>query len=301
MFSIPKLFRGHAGTIQTNAIQSWTLLRPTCEIILFGDEDGTAETAARFGVRHVPEVTRNEFGTPLLNSSFKNAQEIACSRLLCYVNADVILLSDFMAAVERVRRWSFLFLNRSFLMVGRRWNVDIDRAWDFGTDDWQTRVRDHVMRSGSLYSTSAIDYFVFTRGLWGSIPPFAIGRPGWDNWMIYRARFLGAPVINATSAVMAVHQNHDYSHNTSGKTGIFEGPEARRNRALSGGSKHFFSIVDATWSLTPRWLRPAWGKVSRQRKRQTEAILSEERFEARRSGRSNGKMVDHDYVIPDKG
>lgn len=165
-------------------------------------------------------------------------------------------------------------------MVGRRWNVDIERAWDFGTDDWQTRLRDHVMRSGSLYSASAIDYFVFTRGLWGSIPPFAIGRPGWDNWMIYRARFLGVPVINATSTVMAVHQNHDYSHNASGKTGIFEGPEAKRNRALSGGSKHFFSIVDATWSLTPRWLRPALGKVSRQRKRQTEAILSEERFEA---------------------
>jgi len=34
LFTIPKAFQGHTGVIQRNAIRSWTLLRPECEIIL---------------------------------------------------------------------------------------------------------------------------------------------------------------------------------------------------------------------------------------------------------------------------
>ena len=45
MFTIPKAFRGDFDIIQKNAIRSWTLLRPECEIILFGNEEGTAEMA----------------------------------------------------------------------------------------------------------------------------------------------------------------------------------------------------------------------------------------------------------------
>jgi len=41
LFALPKPFRGRNGIIQQNAIRSWTLLEPTPEIILFGDEFGT--------------------------------------------------------------------------------------------------------------------------------------------------------------------------------------------------------------------------------------------------------------------
>jgi len=27
-----------------------------------------------------------------------------------------------------------------------------------------------------------IDYFVYPKGIMGDIPPFAVGRPGWDIW-----------------------------------------------------------------------------------------------------------------------
>ena len=30
------------------------------------------------------------------------------------------------------------------------------------------------------------------------MPDFAIGRAGWDNWMIYHARQQGWPVIDGT-------------------------------------------------------------------------------------------------------
>lgn len=48
-FTIAKPFCGHFAVIQRNAIRSWTLLHPACEISLFDDEDGSTEIAAEFG------------------------------------------------------------------------------------------------------------------------------------------------------------------------------------------------------------------------------------------------------------
>ena len=102
LFTIPKPFRGHVGVIQRNAIKSWVMLRPACQIILFGDEEGTLEVAKEWGVHHMPEVARNEFGTPLLDSTFATAHRLAINNILCYANADIMLLNDFMVAVTRL-------------------------------------------------------------------------------------------------------------------------------------------------------------------------------------------------------
>lgn len=266
LFSIPKPFHGHIGTIQTNAIQSWTLLRPECEIILFGDEEYTAETAARFGVRHVPEVERNEYGTPLLNFLFDKAQQIASHQLLCYVNADIIFMSDFMRAVRRIQK-------SYFLMVGRKWRLDLDKPVNFEEPEWVASLRAAVLARGCLDHHGAIDYFVFPRGLYKGISPFAVGRTAWDNWLIYRARSLGVPVIDATETVIAIHQNHNYSNHPQGKAGIFEGPEAKRNLELVGGLSHAFTLQDATWILGPRGLMPALTYTHLLRRRETIPIL----------------------------
>lgn len=60
LFAIPKPFIGNIGVIQRNAIGSWTRLGAGCEVLLFGDEAGTAEIAREHGVHHVPDVARNE-------------------------------------------------------------------------------------------------------------------------------------------------------------------------------------------------------------------------------------------------
>ncbi|HWO43099.1 MAG TPA: glycosyl transferase family 2, partial [Candidatus Eisenbacteria bacterium] len=132
LFAIPKAFTGHISIIQRNAIQSWTLLRPQCEIVLFGDDAGTKDVAKDFEVKHVPHVARNELGTPLLNDMFETAQRIANHELLCFVNSDIILMSDFVRAVDRVRRW-----RGNFLMIGRRSDVRITEPLDFAQPDWE--------------------------------------------------------------------------------------------------------------------------------------------------------------------
>ena len=243
LFSIPKPFVGRTATLQSNAIRSWTLLRPTCEIILFGDDEGTAEVASRFGVRHCAKIQCNEYGTPLVNDLFARAQALAGNDLLCYVNADMILMSDFMCALAQT-----FHHKRRCLMVGRRWNVSLNEAWDFRRPDWESALRHYTRLNGTLFSKYAIDYFVFPKGLFGRIPPFAIGRGRYDNWLVYQARQRLAAVVDATEVVTAVHQNHDY-----GRFGTLEGRrkshEAEHNRALMPG--RLFGLGDATHVLQP--------------------------------------------------
>jgi hypothetical protein len=250
LFAIPKPFRGHVGVIQRNAIKSWAMLRPACEIVLLGDDDGTRDMAKECGALHVPEVARNEFGTPLLDSVFAAAERVAANDVLCYVNADMMLMNDFMAAVIRLAGQK-----PRFLMIGQRWDVGIDRPWDFDQPDWEERLRSHVSCHGAFLDPYGPDYFVFPRGLWQTLPPFAVGRFFWDYWLIFRARSMGVPVVDATECVMAIHQIHDYSHAPIGKDGVWT-PEAQRNLALTGGHEHFFTVGDATHVLTRRSVDP---------------------------------------------
>ncbi len=249
IFTIPKPFKEHIGVIQRNAISSWTQL-PGCEIIIFGDDDGVAETASEFGVRHVAEVLKNEYGTPLLDFVFEKAQKIASNNIFCYVNADVILMSDILFAIKQIQF-------KKYLMVGQRWDVDIDKLWEFERDDWEERLRDFIEKYGQLHPPAGSDYFIFPKGVLGQFPPFAVGRPCWDNWLIYKARFQRVALIDASPTIVAVHQNHDYSHIQGVKEFAIDSPEAILNRELLGGYDYCFDLFDATHLLTPSKLTRA--------------------------------------------
>jgi len=251
IFTIPRYFRGHFGVIQRNAIRSWSRLHPKCEILLLGNDEGTAEMALELKISHVKDIACNEFGTPLINSAFEAAQNISKHRIVAYVNADIILMSDFMEAVQKVKR-------PSFLMVGERCDTNINFELDFTERNWESQLR-AAARRGIFHGKGGIDYFVFNKGLFRNIPPFAIGRTTWDNWLVYRARALGVPVIDAIGAILAIHQNHDYSHCLIKEGGAWKGPEAKRNFELTGGSKYHFDIGDVTYTLGKNGPKPALG------------------------------------------
>ena len=251
LFAIPKPFRGHIGIIQRNAIKSWTFSHPQCEIILFGDDEGTAEVAREFGVRHISQVARSKFGTPLLSDLFEKAQRLASHRLLCYVNADILLMSGLLEAVQVVCEW-----RNWFLMIGRRWDIAITELWDFSPRDWEERLRRYVLERGRLCGEHAIDYFAFPKGFYEHIPPFAIGRFSFDSWLIFKAISSGHPVVDATSALMIAHQNHDYAHLSIPDEQDLSWDKALKleefklNYELLGGETRRFGVGEATHVLT---------------------------------------------------
>jgi hypothetical protein len=252
LFAIPKNFCGPIATIQRNAIASWTRLTPRPEILLFGDEEGAAEISRELGLRHIPEVARNEFGTPLLGDLFRQAEKHASTPLLGYVNADIILTDDFISALDRVRPQC-----EKFMMVGRRWDLDWNQPLDVSQPGWAESMRANALRANVQRPGNYIDYFVYSRGLCDGLLPLAIGRFSWDNYILWHARSRGAKLVDVSGAVVAIHQNHDFSHHPQGMTGIREGPERKRNREMVGGWWHLYTIEDSTQILAADGLRPS--------------------------------------------
>jgi len=251
LFSAPKPFTNpHIATIQRNAIRSWTLL-PDVEVILLGEEDGLAEAAREFGVKHLPSVARNEAGTPLISSMFQLARENSNSELLCIINADMILMSDFVEAAKQAVK-----LKDKFVLLSQRWDLDVTQSIEF-TEGWQDRLSSFVHRQGALHRPAGSDFFLFPKSCYQDIPAFIIGRAGWDNWMIYKARAEKWPVVDCTPSVMIVHQNHDYSHLPEGKS-HYDHPDTNENIRLAGGQANIrYTILDSTHQLADgKLIRP---------------------------------------------
>jgi hypothetical protein len=195
-------------------------------------------------------VAYNESGTPLISSMFQLARENSNSDLLCIINADMILMPDFIEAARRSR-----MLRDKYVLLSQRWDYDITEPINFA-DGWETQLRESVRKQNQLHRPAGSDFFLFPKSCYMDVPDFTIGRAGWDNWMIYKARKEGWAVIDCTPSIMIVHQNHDYSHLPDGKP-HYEHPETNENIRLAGGQANIrYTILDSTHQLVD-------GKLSR--------------------------------------
>jgi len=243
LFTVPKPFRGHIGDIQLNALESWRALDPAAQVVLVGDEDGVEDAARETGVDHVGGLARNERGTPRLDSAFELVEDVARHSLWCFVNADIVLLDDFLPTVARV---AVRF--RSFLLVGESRDLSVAAGALLGDPAVRRSLRQRALADGRRRGYAALDYFVFPRGHFGDLPPFLIGRACFDNWLVWRARQRG-PVVDATRKIVTVHQSHDYAHVAGGLEEAYYGEEAQYNERLAGGRAYIYSLHDATHRL----------------------------------------------------
>ena len=242
IFTAPKPFTNlHINIIQRNAIQSWLHLEDVV-VMLIGNEPGIGEAANEFGVVHVPQVDRDDKGVPTVKSVMAVGHTFSTSPLLCYANADMILMSDMVRAARQVAAQE-----KDFLMVGQRWDLDLPGPLDF-SGDWEARLRAEVARRGEFYTPWGIDYFVFPRHLYTEVPNFTIGRPAWDNWMVFHASTSWGAAVDATRSVTVVHQVHDYSH-LPGNKPPYGSEVAKRNLVLAGGRKCVYNMLDTDKEL----------------------------------------------------
>ena len=256
LFSAPKPFTNpQIDTIQRNAICSWLELGKEVQVILVGEEDGLANIASEYGIDHLPNVKRNQKGTPLVSSIFSLARAASSAPILAYVNGDILLLSDFIQAVDLVQQQ----LER-FLLISSRWDLAVPNLLQF-TPGWQERIKSDLNQGGRRHPPAGSDIFVFPRAEFNDIPDFAIGRAGWDNWMIYQARRSGIAVVDATHDMTVIHQDHDYSHLPNGKP-HYDLPESQQNMQLGGGAGAMYTILDSNKRLINGKIKgPAWSPI----------------------------------------
>ena len=244
-FSCPKSFdEQHIGIIQRNAILSWLKQTPTPEIILLGDDNGIEEICNEYNLVHIPEIAKNSKGTPLVNSIFDKAKEKASNDILCYINADIILFDDFTMIIKDIIKK----INKDYLIVGQRTDMDIVKPIEFNDVLWQDMLRKKIEKKGVLHGATGKDFFVFTKEFFKNIPPFAIGRGMWDDWFLFYARSNKKKVIDVTHQLTIVHQNHDYVHiKSKEKISFVDNEEWETNVLLSGGISHSYTLDDANY------------------------------------------------------
>ena len=245
VFTAPKPFTNpHISMIQRNAIRSWTQLGADVEILMMGNEEGMAEFANEYQVKHFPDVECSQEGTPYISSMFELARSESDSSYLAILNADIILMPDFVESAKQVANQV-----KDFLFLGRRWDLDVEKELKFDPG-WEIALHEEVDSHGILHGPVGSDYFLH------DMPKFTIGRSGWDNWTIYHAVESGWPVVDVTHSAMIIHQNHDYSH-LPGNKPPYDLPETKKNIQIAGGVKTMYTILEANQILVDGSLKPA--------------------------------------------
>ena len=255
IFTLPKPFGGNVDQIQQNAIASWQRLAPEVDVLMIGNDANIEAAAAEMGVAWAGNVAVNEHGTPQIDSAFAIAKARTTSGILVYCNCDVILMKDFSRAVARV---AAAYSDKPFLAIGRRTDLDVEQAIDFECIHAVEGLLQRLAEKGQRASIACKEFFAFPRSMFDSLPPFAVGRGNWDNWMVAEAKRQSIPVIDVTAAAHVIHQNHDYAHlGQSRRRCYVSGEEARTNQQLAGG-RNLVRGSTATHELQPQ------GKISRR-------------------------------------
>jgi len=192
-FTVPKAFTEPYIAIQKNSIESWKMACPNCQILILGNEEGNQEICKELDVPYIPSIRYNVYNTPFLDSAFEIARGSAKFDILCYCNTDIILIANLPKILKTI---TF----DKFLLIGQR--IDYNEPIEF-----EHLNIEKIKQEGRLHAITGIDYFIFTKSLFQKLPPYLIGRRGWDNWLVYKA-LKEASVIDCTSVICAIHQNH---------------------------------------------------------------------------------------------
>lgn len=263
-FTVPKPFSGLFQIIQENALLSWKQLKPECEIIVIGDDFGCAEICERLDLIHIGSVKKNKFGTPLVNDIFNMAEKHASNDLMCYINTDIILFRNFSEIVNQIPK-------KDSLIIGKRWDITIDEIIDYSSNNWELQLKEQISKKGQQHSHTGVDYFIYLKGFYHDMPPFAIGRTTYDNWFIWKARAARKKVIDASEAITCIHQNHDRTYSSmgynkvNGNDELLKGVEKEENQKLAGGWWRTYTLLDSTHFFTGTKLKTNYSSQRFQR------------------------------------
>ena len=239
--------------IQRNALHSWLTLDPIPEVLLLGNENGVKRIAEEFGVRHIPHVGTNARGIPLRSAMCEIARVEATYDFLCIINADIVIVDHLYPALQ-------MLPFDQFLAAGRRYDLEVRRPIPFHERSWRSSIRDAAIQSGELRGPSTIDYALYPRSISPPIlPPFPVNSFGWDPWFLFEHKRRRIPVIDVTSSILAVHQNHESQEANREKWRAWlRDSDSMRILQESGGFSNMMTLREADFRLRPDGLaRPS--------------------------------------------
>ncbi len=173
----------------------------------------------------------SKYGTPRLDSMIKIADKMAKYNDILLISSDVVLFKDTLKALKNIKMDEFCAVCQK-----SRQNVIIEL--DFNDECWEDIVKYNI----KLQSITSGDFYLYSKGFWGKIPPFYVGRCACDSWLFYTASQKGK-MIDLTKAMTIVDYIHDYKFCDA----KYREEEVAYNRKLAGNNK--LHINSANWVM----------------------------------------------------
>lgn len=221
---------------------------PKCDGLRKTIEDNTAHVWSEMkGVtfRPLKNTKTNKHGVPILGSMYMEVmRQCPFAKTYTYVNGDIIGTSEFVHTINAVLHIG------EFLMVGRRTNVKWDKKHSVKHMNYSF---DSHFEKGALFQTDAQDYFTVTKRAidWESIPPFVIGRPAYDNWLVNHIYHNpSVALIDATKTVRMVHQTDEDGNGAHGGRMVKSKADKQYNRILGKGQWDHGRTTHAQWETS---------------------------------------------------
>lgn len=229
-----------------NATLSWDQIKPQPQILVFGDVPTRLMTSTMELVLH---YSQEPDGRPHFDSFIRIAEEASIHDVVMYATDHLIFLPGLKETVELVASQ----FDR-FLLMGRRWDINIPGFLDFVGGRWWQELLTH-MRGHKLGSVGAKDWLIWRKPFPEPIPPFIMGIPWYDTWMAVQAEELGIQRIDASATVRAIHPIHGFPF-PGGIVGRRDDPRYAYNESLAPGCAHRGHITDSEWVVVGKPGRP---------------------------------------------
>ena len=215
IFSHCRPFEGEFDAIQRAAIASWQSIFDA-QVVIMG-RGGAQAVARELGVDYAFGLRYNAYDTALVPSIFEVGELAAEYELVCEISSDIILSASAAAVFALAGD-----MERPFI-VGQRTDILPDKP------------------EGILHPPSAVDYFIYKAGTLGAMPPFAVGRTVYDNWLVWAARERWKlETIDATADLLALHYPHGH-------------PEYVDKEAMLASEERRLNMEMAQKTKVPRW------------------------------------------------
>ena len=108
--------------------------RTTLKSFCWGNDAGVKEIADELGVQHLPNLKRNDLGTPMLDSVFQLAHQHASAPTMMYLNSDIILNRSIEGMLDAIEGTAA----KQFLAIGQRRDFDQNEPLNFDAE-WGTK------------------------------------------------------------------------------------------------------------------------------------------------------------------
>lgn len=180
-------------------------------VVNYSEDLGASEISDETHTKNVPPEYSKNKELPSIKAIFDTAKRLSNlpDEALVYINADILVSKNF----SHINTYLNLRFPDGWLAVARRRELDL--AVNTKLSDVVVTDLANDIKTPLNGRHTAIDFFAYPSKLHSrlSVPgKFLVGRPGWDNWLLAKARKGNIPVVDVTSIYSIRHITHPFTH-----------------------------------------------------------------------------------------